>query len=54
MENSQEIVIFKLVCCHGNGLRHTHVNEKEIPGVWLIYTVNARSLNPKVKQIVHF
>ena len=29
-------------------------NEKEIPGVWLIFTVNARSLNPKVKQIVHF
>ena len=43
-----------IVCCHGNSLRHTHINEKEIPGVWLIFTVNARSLNPKVKQIVHF
>ena len=29
-------------------------NEKEIPGVLLIFTVNARSLNPKLKQIVHF
>ena len=30
------------------------MNEKEIPGVWLIFTVNARSLDPKLKQIVHF
>ena len=32
----------------------THMNEKEIPGVLLIFTVNARSLNPKVKPIAHF
>ena len=49
MENNQKMVIFKLLCCHGNILQHTHVNEKEIPGVWLIFTVNARSLNPKVE-----
>ena len=49
MENSQKMVIFKLVCCHGNILQHTHVNEKEIPGMWLIFTVNATSLNPKVE-----
>jgi len=54
VEKSQRMVIFKIVCCHGNSLQNTHVNEKEIPGVWLIFTVNARSLNPKVKQIVHF
>ena len=30
------------------------MNEKEIPGVLLIFTVNATSLNPKLKQIVHF
>ena len=51
MENSQKMVIFKIVCCHGNSLQHTQINEKEIPGVWLIFTVNARSLNPKLKQI---
>ena len=49
MENSQKMVVSKLVCCHGNILQHTHVNEKDIPGKWLIITVNARSLNPKVE-----
>ena len=29
------------------------IYEKEIPGVWLIFTVNVRSSNPKAKQIVH-
>ena len=48
------MVIFTTVCCHGNSLQYTHMNEKEIPGVWLIFTVNARSLNPKLKQKVHF
>ena len=32
----------------------THINEKEIPGVLLIFTVKARSLNPKLQQIAHF
>ena len=45
---------FEIVCCHGNSLQHTHINEKEIPGVLLIFTLNARSLNPKLKQKVHF
>ena len=54
MENSKKMVLLTIVCCHGNSVQHTHINEKEIPGVWLIFTVNARSLNPKVKQIVHF
>ena len=54
MENSKEMVIFTIVCCHGNGLYYTHMNEKETAGVFLIFTVNARSLNPKLKQIVHF
>ena len=30
------------------------MNEKEIQGVLLIFTVNGRSVNPKLKQIVHF
>ena len=51
---AKKMVIFEIVCCHGNSLQHTHINEKEIPGVLLIFTVNARSLNPKLKQIVHF
>ena len=56
VENSNKKVIFKIVCCRGNSLQYTHmlVNEKEIPGVLQIFTVNARSLNPKLKQIVHF
>ena len=54
MENSKKMVIFMIVCCHGNNLQDTHMNEKEISGVLLIFTVNARSLNPKLKQIVHF
>ena len=48
------MVIFASACCHGNSLQYTHMNEKEIPGVLLIFTVNARSLNPKLKQILHF
>ena len=54
VENNKKMVIFEIVCCHGNSLQHTNINEIEIPAVWLIFTVNARSLNPKVKQIVHF
>ena len=50
----QKMVIFTIACCHGNSLQHTHMNESEISDVWLIFTVNARSLNPKLKQIVHF
>ena len=48
------MVIFEIVCCHGNSLQHTHINAKEISGVLLIFTVNARSLNLKLKQIIHF
>ena len=36
MENCPKLVLFKIVCCHGNSLQHTHNNDKEIPGVWLI------------------
>ena len=54
VENSKKMVTFKIVCYYGNSLQRTHINEKEIPGVWLIFTANARGLNPKVKQIVHF
>ena len=43
-----------IVCCHGNSLQYTHMNEKDIPDVWIIFTVNTRSLNFKFKQIVHF
>ena len=35
-------------------VHYTHRNEKEIPGVLLNFTVNARCLNPKLKQILHF
>ena len=52
-ENSKKMVTLTIVCCHGNSLQHTHMNGKEIPGVLLIFTVNARRLNPKLKQIVH-
>ena len=48
------MVIFAIVCCYGNSLQYTHMNENEIPVVFLIFTVNARSLNPKLKQIIHF
>ena len=33
---------------------NTLMKEKETPGVSLIFTLNARGLKPKVKQIVHF
>ena len=42
MENSKKMAVFTIVCCHGNSLQYTHMNEKQIPGVWLIFTVNAR------------
>ena len=48
------MVIFATVCCHGNSLQYTHMNENGIPGVFLIFTVIARSLNPKLRQILHF
>ena len=54
MENSKKIVIFAIVCCHSNSLQYTCMNENRIPSVLLIFTVNARSLNPKLKQILHF
>ena len=31
---AKKMVIFKIVCCHGNSLQHTHINEKEIPGAY--------------------
>ena len=39
---------------HGNSLQYTYMNENGIPGVFLIFTVNARSLNPKLKQNTSF
>lgn len=48
------MVIFTICCCQGNSLKYTHMNEKETPGVLLIFTANARGLNPKVKLIVYF
>ena len=48
------MVIFTTACCHGNSLQYTYMNEKGIQGEWLIITVNVRSLNPKLKEIVHF
>ena len=38
------MAIFTTVCWHGNSLQYTHMNGKQIPGVLLIFTVNARSL----------
>ena len=35
MENSQKMVIFKIVCCLGNSLQHTHINEKGVSSAWL-------------------
>ena len=48
------MVIFTNVCGHGKSLQYTHMNEKEILGVLLIFALDARSLNPKLKEIVHF
>ena len=48
------MVIFTIVCCHGNSVQYTHMNENEIRGVWLIFIVNARSSRPKLKQIGSF
>ena len=28
MEDSKKMVIFTIVCCYGNNLQHTHINEK--------------------------
>ena len=50
MENSKKMVIFAIVCCHGNRLQYTRMNENGIPGVLLIFTVNARSLKQKLKK----
>ena len=47
------MVIFTIICSHCSSLRYTHIKEKEIPGVSLIFTVKTRSLNPKLKQLVH-
>ena len=38
-----------IVYCPDNSLQHTHINAKEIAGLLLIFTVNARSLNPKAE-----
>ena len=46
------MVMFTIVCYLGNSLLYTHMNQNEILDVWMIFTVNARSLNPKLKQIV--
>ena len=43
------MVIFTIVCCHGNSVQYTHMNENEIRGVWLIFIVNARSSRLKVE-----
>ena len=52
MEYSKKVVTFTAVCCYGSSLQYTHMNEKEIPDVLLrIFTLNARSVNPKMKQI---
>ena len=51
---AKKMVIFTIVCCHGNSLQHPHINAKGMPGVLLIFTVNIKGLNPKLKQILHF
>ena len=54
MDSSKKMVIFTIVCWHGNSLHYTHMNEKGVPGVFLTFTVDARSLSQKLKQIVNF
>ena len=54
MENSKNKDYLLIACCHGNSLHYNHNNEKETLGVLPIFTANARGLNPKVNQIVHF
>ena len=45
----EKMVILTIVCCNGNSRQYTHMNEQEIAGVLQIFTVNARSLNRKLK-----
>ena len=47
------MVIFEIVCCHGNSLQHTHINEKEISGVLLIFTVNAKGETNSSILVLH-
>ena len=47
------MVIFEIVCCHGNSLQHTHINVKEIPIVLLIFTVNAKAEAKSSLLVLH-
>ena len=47
MENGQKMVIFKTVCCHGNSLQHTHINEKKNPRCVVNLHCECQELKPK-------
>ena len=50
---AKKMVIFKIFCCHGNSLQHTHINEKEISSVLLIFTVNGKGETNSSFLVLH-
>ena len=53
MENSKKIVIFAIVCCHGNSLQYTCINENRIPSVTNLHC-ECQELKPKVETNTSF
>ena len=51
VENSKKWFSLRLSVAMATMCNILILMKKEIPGVWLIFTVNARSLNPNLKQI---
>ena len=48
------MVIFAIVCCHGNSLQYTHMNENGIPDVFLNLHCECQELKPKVETNTSF
>ena len=52
---AKKMVIFTRVCCHGNSLQHTHMNENGIPGVCVANLhCECQELKPKVETNTSF
>ena len=47
------MVIFAIVCCHGNSLQYTHMNENGIPDVLLIFTVKPKAATNTSFLVLH-
>ena len=54
VENSKKMVIFVIVCCHGNSLQYTHMNENGIPGCIANLHCECQELKPKVEANTSF